>query len=272
LVKLWILSDLHHEMSPDVLDDLVMPDGADLLIIAGDYHRANCAVRHARKQFPDIPTAMVLGNNEHYKSGMSVAKGIEQMRTDAGKDRQAHDRITYVLENETVQLELNDERLRLVGATLWTDFGLLHNFAGHSSYAASAMNDFVYIQGNAENGLALRPIETVGWHKESRKYIEQELRKPFHGKSIVVTHHLPSMRSVAPRYKADALTPAFASACDDLLDLGADLWVHGHTHDSADYMAGRTRVICNPRGYSDWSGRGTFPENQGFNPSLVIEI
>jgi hypothetical protein len=26
--------------------------------------------------------------------------------------------------------------------------------------------------------------------------------------------------------------------------LGADLWVPGHTHDSFDYMAGLTRVVC----------------------------
>ena len=27
------------------------------------------------------------------------------------------------------------------------------------------------------------------------------------------------------------------------------LWVHGHTHSSADYQVGDTRVVCNPYGY-----------------------
>ncbi len=27
------------------------------------------------------------------------------------------------------------------------------------------------------------------------------------------------------------------------------LWVHGHTHDSADYHLGSTHVVCNPFGY-----------------------
>jgi hypothetical protein len=27
------------------------------------------------------------------------------------------------------------------------------------------------------------------------------------------------------------------------------LWTHGHTHDPFDYKIGKTRVVCNPRGY-----------------------
>jgi hypothetical protein len=88
----------------------------------------------------------------------------------------------------------------------------------------------------------------------------------------VVTHHLPSMRSVAPRYENDPLTAAFASNCDDLLELGADLWIHGHTHDSCDYMAGRMRVVCNPRGYAEVWGRSLKAENPCFVRDLVVEI
>jgi hypothetical protein len=54
------------------------------------------------------------------------------------------------------------------------------------------------------------------------------------------------LRSVAERYKNVHLTPAFALNCDDLLDLGGDLWIHGHIHQSCDYMAGKTRVLRNP--------------------------
>jgi predicted phosphodiesterase len=273
MTKIWVLSDLHYElMSPKVSEDLPVPEAVDLMIVAGDYHNATQAVDHARKQFPYIPLVMILGNHEHYKTGLSVAQDIEWMHADVRADRKVNNRITHILENETVELEFQSGKIRIIGATLWTDFALLHNFAGHSAYAASAMNDFVYIHGNAENDLELRPSETVAWYRESRAYIEQELRKPFLGKTIVVTHHLPSMRSVAQRYRANPLTPAFASACDDLLDLGADLWIHGHTHDSADYTAGKTRVVCNPRGYSDWRGSGINVENEQFNPALVIEI
>jgi predicted phosphodiesterase len=36
-----------------------------------------------------------------------------------------------------------------------------------------------------------------------------------------------------------------------IIDHGPDLWVHGHTHKSFDYMLGKTRVIVNPFGYKD---------------------
>jgi len=269
-IRAWIVSDLHYElMSREVRNDLSQPANIDLLIVAGDYHRAARVVAHARAQFPELPFIMVPGNHEHYKTGLSVSKSIERMRLDAKTDREANSRITHVLENETVELTFREEKIRIIGATLWTDFAVLHDFAGHSSYAASAMNDFVYINGEAE--FELSPLETVAWHNASRAFIRGELEKPFDGKTVVATHHLPSMRSVPQRFKYDPLTPAFASACDDLLDFGADLWVHGHTHDSADYMVGRTRVVCNPRGYSDWSGEANI-ENKSFNPGLVITL
>ncbi len=43
-------------------------------------------------------------------------------------------------------------------------------------------------------------------------------------------------------------------------------WCHGHMHESFDHQLGRTRAICNPRGY--------FPNelNRDFNPALVVEL
>ena len=53
----------------------------------------------------------------------------------------------------------------------------------------------------------------------------------------------------------------------------ADLWVHGHTHDSCDYEIRSdgghvTKVVCNRRGYS--SHRMT--EKRRFNPGLVVVV
>jgi len=43
-----------------------------------------------------------------------------------------------------------------------------------------------------------------------------------------------------------------------------DLWVHGHVHRAADYLAGRTRIVCNPRGHAD--------KGSGFDPAKVVSI
>jgi len=272
MIKIWVMSDLHYEiLGPDVTEHLPRPE-ADALVIAGDYSRARLAVPRARLQFPGIPLVMVAGNHEHYRNQTSVKHDIATMREDSRFDREERGMATHFLENETVELDLAGENVRFIGATLWTDFGLFGDWSSYISYAQRGMNDYACIQGDRREGGLLEALETREWCLESRRYIESELRKPFGGKTVVVTHHLPSLRSVAKRYRNDPLTPAFASDCDDLLALGADLWVHGHTHDCADYMAGKTRVVCNPRGYPYRFGNILDGENERFKADLVVEI
>ena len=42
--------------------------------------------------------------------------------------------------------------------------------------------------------------------------------------------------------------------------------LHGHTHESFNYVMNGTRIVCNPRGY--------FPMelNTAFDPSLTVEL
>jgi len=79
-------------------------------------------------------------------------------------------------------------------------------------------------------------------------------------------------RSVHLRFADDPVTPAFCSDLSELVEnSGAALWVHGHTHTSCDYMAGHTRVVCNPKGYGPRARNGVI-ENDEFKPELVIQI
>jgi len=267
-----ILSDMHYEIYAHGLRDRLPQAKSDCLVVAGDYHRSQHVVKHLRSehQFPDIPIIFVAGNHEHYRTGRRPSENILQIREDAERDRRDHGRQTWFLENESVELTLGGKNTRFIGATMWTDFQLFGNPAGHSAYAHSGLNDYVCIKSDIKDVFRLRPSETVAWHRQSTQFIDRELRKPFGGKTVVITHHGPSARSVHPRFRDDGLTPAFCSNRDDLLALGADLWVHGHTHDSFDYLAGKTRVICNPRGYG--VGVGMESENANFQADLVVEI
>ena len=84
---------------------------------------------------------------------------------------------------------------------------------------------------------------------------------------MIVTHHLPSMQSVAARFKNDVPSAAYASHLDELVaNSNAALWIHGHAHNSSDYVIGGTRVLCNPRGYA------SFALNRQFSPKLVVEV
>jgi predicted phosphodiesterase len=111
---------------------------------------------------------------------------------------------------------------------------------------------------------------TLKIHWRQRHWLQAQLLQPWEGPTVVITHHAPSPASIAPAYRNDWLTPAFASELPAEMFEGVDLWVHGHTHTSFDYRIGSCRVVCNPRGYP--LGPDRHAENPGFDPGLVIEI
>jgi hypothetical protein len=50
-----------------------------------------------------------------------------------------------------------------------------------------------------------------GLHKESIKFLESELEKEFNGKTVVITHHVPTRQHYPEEYKGGILNQAFAA-------------------------------------------------------------
>ncbi|MGZ5780867.1 MAG: metallophosphoesterase, partial [Burkholderiaceae bacterium] len=98
--------------------------------------------------------------------------------------------------------------------------------------------------------------------------LQGKLAEPFEGKTVVITHMAPSRLSVAEQYATDEVSAAYASNLDHLVEQ-ADLWIHGHMHDSFDYRVGKSRVVCNPCGYMS---RGGTPENFRFDPNYIVDL
>jgi len=85
-------------------------------------------------------------------------------------------------------------------------------------------------------------------------------------RTIVVTHHAPSSRSIPPQNVGDTLSAAFASDLDLMIQASrVPLWIHGHTHYNVDYQIGMTRIYSNQRGYPN----EMLP---CFEPGKIIEI
>ena len=97
-----------------------------------------------------------------------------------------------------------------------------------------------------------------------RAWLEQALAQPFGGRTVVVTHFAPSLRSADPRYGCTPGTAGFCNAWDDLLP-AADLWLHGHLHAPSDYRQQGCRVVANPLGYVRKN------EQAGFRADLLID-
>ena len=250
-MKLHVLSDLHLEFS-----NLMLPKSdADVIVLAGDIGKDVSGIYWARATFPNMPIVYVAGNHEFYCGNRLEV--LARLRI-AARETNVH-----FLDNEEVVI--ND--VRFMGATLWTDFKLFgEELKLDCMYEGeSKLNDFRLITEGEWN---FSTNDSIRLHDESVAWLSKALKEPFHGKTVVVTHHLPSADSVVTRYKKDLLSACFASKLDYLMRKPV-LWVHGHTHDSLDYQVNATRVICNPRGYCRYEGG---EENAEFNPSLTVEI
>lgn len=265
-----VLSDLHLESAPFFP---VIGLDYDAVILAGDImpRAAKLPLWASRdSQFGrEVPIILVPGNHEYYDSLMQTSRAAMQ----GSKAPNVH-----VLDPGEVLL--GDGRVRVLGCTLWTDFqlpfpssssGSLERKGRAMSAAKRSMMDYELIRFEEPGGLRreLTPADTLALHEAERAWLLAKLREPFSGQTVVVTHHAPSAESVAPKYADDWCTPAFVSQLPDEFFKTAALWVHGHTHTSFDYVRGRTRVICNPRGYR--MNDSSF-ENPKFDPRLVVSV
>ena len=134
--------------------------------------------------------------------------------------------------------------------------------------AEAVMNDYSHIRLAKQGYRKLRAEDTAAYHALHTSWLEKKLDEPFEGKTVIISHMAPSMQSVTDRFANDLASAAYASRLDALAQK-ADLWVHGHMHDSLDYSLGRCRVVANPCGYRKRDGG---PENENFDPNLVVEL
>lgn len=256
-MRIHVVSDLHLEFLENedqvaaLTREIDLPGGSkagDVLVIAGDLHVGSRGATILEKLARDRPVIYVLGNHEYYRQDFHQTRAAWQDAVLPG---------VHVLENTAAIVG----GIRFLGSTLWADC------AGEDPdvmlYVGAMVNDFTLIR---RAGNAFSPEDMIAIHGESRAWLTAQLATPFPGPTVVITHHLPSERSIAPQFEGDQENGAFASDLDDLiLQFQPALWIHGHTHVSCDYALGKTRVVCNPRGYPH-------EVNPRWNPSFTVEL
>ena len=250
-MRLHILSDLHLEIAPYTPQQIA----CDAIILAGDIANSTNGIEWARRAWPSHQIIFVPGNHEYFK--LDRAETLVKMRG-AAQSLGIH-----LLDNNEVVID----GVRFLGATLWADFNLFGEGSRQAAMRAaqSFLPDFQSIE---ENGKIFTPARSAKLHEASVAWLSAKLKEYHAGKTVVVTHHLPAMQSVADRFKTSMLSASFASYRNELIGHSA-WWIHGHSHDSADYVLNGTRVVCNPKGYSR---AGSSPENKEFDPKLVLQI
>ena len=252
-MRIHLLSDTHFEFGK--MPRSYVPPECDVVVLAGDISAGLPGVMWAIDTFGDTPVIYVNGNHEFY---------VKRPWRDhlAKMKKKAEGTNVHVLHNETVVID----GVRFIGATLWTDFDLYGQQYLHQMAAQRGMNDYVCIWNTERTNFSAD--DSLAEFQDSKFFITQELATPFDGQTVVCTHHAPSTLSVAPRWENHPLTPAYASRLENLiLQYEPVLWMHGHVHDSFDYMVGSTRVVANPRGYE---AHGEI--NDKYDNQLVLTI
>ena len=253
-MKLNILSDLH--LSLGALE--IPRNDADAVILAGDIARPREAASWASGF--SKPVLYVPGNHEFY-GGSIVGAADELKQLCAGTN-------IRVLDNDEVIIQ----GVRFLGTTLWTDFMLFGEGEKRTAailHAVSLMRDFSRIRAGEAAEAPFTPAASAALFNIQAGWLEGKLSEPYAGPTVVITHHAPSRNSIHPRFADSLLNPCFVSDAERLVDGGrARLWVHGHTHDSFDYLLKGTRVVCNPRGYAKDGAN----ENPLFDPNFLVKI
>lgn len=277
-MNVLILSDLHIEREPfyPVDQEGRIDDDADVVVLAGDIHEGTAGIRWARETFPDKPIVYVAGNHEFYGHHWVVL--LDQLREEALK----HD-VDYL---EASGVDIGG--VRFLGCTLWTDFCLFGSDKQElvMRNIQSIMSDYDYIRSTPapetyrwHSKKKLVPGLTLERHLACRAWLAEKLgvgkgpgEQTRQTRTVVVSHHAPSLQSIALMERSDISSAAYASNLEDLVPL-ADLWVHGHTHHSLNYLIhGEDHrvgtVRCNPRGYRTWKGW----ENAGFGKRCLVGV
>lgn len=273
-MKIQFASDLHYEFLEKQFPEhrIITPAAADVLVIAGDIHRGTMAIQI----FADwpVPVIYVHGNHEAYYEQYEDL--LAELRT------QAQGSNVHFLEND--ELVLNG--VRFLGCCLWTDYQLTPFDPAEAMQAAEKfLPDHKVIstrrggdgsENNEGDEHSFPAQKAQQLHAASRAWLEQRLAEDFEGATVVVSHHGPHPKSVHQRFAGSIINAAFVSDLTPLMGR-ADLWIHGHVHNSFDYTVAGTRIVTNPRGYATNRLAAATPEqlnweNPEFDPQRVVEV
>jgi hypothetical protein len=209
-LKIRLLSDLHLEASPFQ----VRRGGEDLLILAGDIatHTESVAVARQFAETCELPVLMIAGNHRDQEHPAHTWEGT------LDDIQRAADHVDFVRPGKVTFLEVQVvvyKGVRFVGATLWTDLKLFGDDPYVRRLVSHQLHDYESIY--LDSGRNVTTEHVMQRHRASLAFISDRLADTFDGPTVVVTHHAPSMLSVAEKYRTSRISAAFASRMDDLI-------------------------------------------------------
>jgi predicted MPP superfamily phosphohydrolase len=242
-------SDLHLEFreNENFLKRNPLKAVGNILLLAGDI--VPFATQKKHDWFFDLISDQfemvywIPGNHEYY--GYNLAKKCGTFHEEIRKN-------VFLINNAVATYQ----DLRLIFSTLWTEIG-----PANEEEIRLAMSDFHTIR---YEGGRFRPTHYNLLHQESREFLSGALKQTHPGKTLVITHHVPTFLNYPEKYRGDALNEAFAVELFDLIEpSGVDYWIYGHHHQYIpEFEIGRTRLVTNQLGYVKYGEHRAFKKDQ----------
>ena len=252
-MKIQIASDLHLEMHHGWMPHPAYfrpAEDRDVLVLAGDINVHTQAEDFVLRELDISPVVYVPGNHEYY-----CEHTRDRVDSDWKTIAKSHPDFHYLVAECTTI-----DGIRFFGAPwysdLWNsgdpwDWTLVHE----------SINDFYDRTGGRDLWSVMRHINM---HKEQTEVL---LAEPEYI-DVVITHWPPTKQAIHSKYDGDELNPYFINDHEDVVsEIGAKLWISGHTHEPYDYWSGATRCVGNPAGYP-----GEYQESKLFRPNRVVEV
>ena len=274
-----IASDLHLEFAQNrkyLYENPIIPNTpkGDILILAGDIiplhkvHEISPFFNLWEKQFKSV--FWVPGNHEFYNNSIDLTKPSYEKRY-FEKTELLQNRRKDVIFNGTSKNTVKEGIF--IFSTLWSNIppdraGLIQRRI--SDYHVISISNEETGKNNRINQYTKREMFTVEQSNElfrqSLQFLEHSLDKikkdsKDNSGLVVVTHHLPVLQCIYPKWRGSDLWNAFASDLDYLVRKHpVDLWIFGHQHEPMDFTYADTRFVSNPLGYAS-EGFSTFQQD-----------
>lgn len=252
-MTLQYCSDLHLEFreNKQFLNQHPLQPKGEILILAGDI--VTFTEIEKRKDFFDYIsdnfklTYWLSGNHEYYYSDVSERSGTinEKIRENI-----------FLVNN--ISFQHND--IKLIFSTLWSKISPVNEWQIERS-----ISDFQVIKFK-DHVFSASDFNQL--HCDGLEFIGKELSQNNTGKTVVVTHHVPTFMNFPSQHKGSILNEAFVVELFPLIESSnVDYWIYGHHHSNTpDFSIGNTILLTNQLGYV------RNEENRNFSLDKIITL
>lgn len=250
-MQLQYISDIHLEFfKTDTikLEDIITPV-APYLAIVGDLGYPSSKIyddfiSQCSEKF--VKVFIISGNHEYYTSSIDTRPTMSETNCQIVLICSKYPNV-FFLNNSEYKL---DDKTIILGSTLWS-----HVPDEKKYLVKQAINDYrnIYVINDRGYKVLVTTVDTNQLFNENVKWLTGKLMEHADKSIIILTHHLPTYKLIAPQFETSDINSAFASDLDHIMESYSNIkyWICGHTHTANKLQINQCQCLINPVGYEN---------------------